>query len=54
MAKDAHKKRDAFLRSYGIARLPADPAIRARATEMLTEQSQPELAHKVMGTKPAK
>ena len=54
MAKDAHKKRDAFLRAYGIARLPADPAIRARAAEMLTEQSQPELAHKVMGTKPAK
>ena len=54
MAKDAHKKRDAFLRAYGIARLPADPAIRARAAEMLTEQSQPELAHKVMGAKPAK
>ena len=54
MAKDAHKKRDAFLRAYGIARLPADSAIRARAAEMLTEQSQPELAHKVMGAKPAK
>ena len=54
MAKDAPEKRDAFLRAYGIARLPADPAIRARAAEMLTEQSQPELAHKVMGAKPAK
>src|SRR5215471_1415713 len=54
MAKDAHKKRDAFLRAYGIARLPADPAIRARAAKILTEQSQPELAHKVMAAKPAK
>ena len=54
MARDAHKKRDAFLRAYGIARLPADPAIRARAAEMLAEQSQPELAHKVMGAKPPK
>jgi len=54
MAKDAHKKRDAFLRAYGIARLPADPAIHARAAEILTEQSQPELAHKVMDAKPAK
>jgi WD40 repeat protein len=51
MAKDAHVKRDAFLRAYGIARLPADPAIRARAAEMLTEQSQPELARKVMAAK---
>jgi len=54
MAKETHKKRDAFLRAYGIARLPADPAIRARAAEMLTEQSQPELAHKVMAAKSAK
>jgi WD40 repeat protein len=51
MAKEAHKKRDAFLRAYGIARLPADPVIRARAVEMLTEQSQPELARKVMAAK---
>lgn len=54
MAKDAHGKRAAFLRAYGIARLPADPAIRARAAEMLTEQGQPELAQKVMGAKPVK
>jgi len=54
MAKEAFKKRDVFLRAYGIARLPADPAIRARAAEMLTEQSQPELARKVMAAKPAK
>ena len=51
MAKDAHGKRAAFLRAYGIARLPADPAIRARAAEMLTKQSQPELAQKVMSAK---
>ena len=31
MAKGALEKRDAFLRAYGIARLPADPAIRALA-----------------------
>jgi len=48
MAKEAHKKRDAFLRAYGIARLPVDPAIRARAAEMLREQGQPELAQKVI------
>jgi WD40 repeat protein len=48
MAKEAPGKRDAFLRSYGIARLPADTTIRARAAEMLTEQGQPELAQKVM------
>jgi len=54
MAKEAHKKRDAFLRAYGIARLPVDPAIRARAAEMLREQGQPELAQKVMGAKPVK
>ena len=54
MAKNADKKRAAFLRAYGVARLPADPAIRTRASEMLREQSQPELAQKVMGTKPAK
>jgi hypothetical protein len=54
MAKDAPEKRDAFLRAYGIARLPADAAIRARAAEMLTEQGQPELAQKVMGAKPVK
>jgi WD40 repeat protein len=51
MAKDTFKKRDAFLRAYGIARLPADPAIRARAAEMLREQGQPELAQKVMAAK---
>jgi hypothetical protein len=54
MAKDAHEKRDAFLRAYGIARLPVDPAIRARAAEMLREQGQPELAQKVMAAKPVK
>ena len=48
MAKEAHKKRDAFLRAYGIARLPVDPAIRARAAEMLREQGQPKLAQKVI------
>jgi hypothetical protein len=48
MAKHAHEKRAAFLRAYGIARLPVDPAIRARAAEMLREQGQPELAQKVM------
>jgi len=48
MAKDAHGKRAAFLRAYGIARLPVDPAIRARAAEMLREQGQPELAQKVI------
>jgi WD40 repeat protein len=48
MAKDAHEKCDAFLRAYGIARLPVDPAIRARAAEMLKEQGQPELAQKVI------
>jgi hypothetical protein len=54
MAKDAPKKRDAFLRAYGIAHLPADPAIRARAAEMLREQGQPELAQKAIGAKPVK
>jgi hypothetical protein len=54
MAKEAPKKRDAFLRAYGIARLPADPTIRARAAEMLREQGQTELAQKVMGAKPVK
>ena len=54
MAKNADEKRAAFLRAYGVARLPADPAIRTRASEMLREQSQPELAQKVMGSKPAK
>jgi WD40 repeat protein len=54
MAKEAHKKRDAFLRAYGIARLPVDPAIRACAAEMLTEQSQPDLAQKVMAAKPVR
>jgi hypothetical protein len=43
-----------FLRAYDIARLPADPAIRARAAEMLIKQRQPELARKVTGAKPAK
>jgi len=43
-----------FLRAYDIARLPADPAIRARAAEMLTEQSQPDLAQKVIAAKPVK
>lgn len=43
-----------FLRAYDIARLPADPAIRARAAKMLIEQKQPELARKVTGTDPAK
>jgi hypothetical protein len=55
MAKDAHNKRDAFLRAYGIARLPADPTIRARAAEMLKEQGQSELAQKIMAAaKPVK
>jgi len=54
MVKDAHGKRAAFLRAYGIAHLPADPAIRARAAEMLREQGQPELAQKVIGAKPVK
>jgi len=43
-----------FLRAYDIARLPADLAIRARAAEMLTEQSQPDLAQKVIAAKPVK
>lgn len=43
-----------FLRAYDIARLPADPAIRARAAKMLIEQKQPELARKVTGADPAK
>ena len=43
-----------FLRAYDIARLPADPAIRARAAEMLIKQRQPELAQKVTGAKPVK
>ena len=37
-----------------VARLPADPGIRARAAEMLIKQRHPELARKVTGTKPAK
>jgi len=45
MAKHAHEKRAAFLRAYGIARLPADPAIRARAAEMLTKQEQHSIAN---------
>jgi hypothetical protein len=47
-------KRSDFLRAYDIARLPADPAIRARAAKMLIEQKQPELARKVTGVDPAK
>jgi WD40 repeat protein len=47
-------KRADFLRAYGIARLPADPTIRARAAKMLIEQKQPELARKVTGADPAK
>jgi WD40 repeat protein len=43
-----------FLRAYDIARLPADPAIRARAAEMLIKQRHPELARKVTGIKSAK
>jgi WD40 repeat protein len=50
----SYGKRADFLRAYGIARLPGDPAIRARAAKMLIEQKQPELARKVTGANPAK
>jgi WD40 repeat protein len=54
MAKDAHGRRAAFLRAYGVAHLPADPVIRGRAAEMLKGQGQPELAQNVIGAKPVK
>ena len=50
----SYGKRADFLRAYGIARLPADPAIHARAAKMLVEQKQPELARKVTGANPPK
>jgi hypothetical protein len=53
LAALAYGKRADFLRAYGIARLPTDPAIRARAAKMLIEQKQPELARKVTGANPA-